>query len=64
MIVTQLNINGTSTAYTDVTDLQVHRMLAHLPMAIHPDPAEVLVIGFGFGSTAYGILRYGPTRVS
>ncbi len=59
----QLNINGTSTAYTDITDLQVHRLLAHIPMAVHPDPREVLIIGFGFGSTAFGTMQYGPERV-
>jgi spermidine synthase len=59
----QLNINGTSTAYTNLTDLQVHRLLAHIPMALHPDPREVLIIGFGFGSTAYGTLQYDSESV-
>lgn len=61
--VRQLNINGTSTAYADLGDMQVHRLLAHIPMALHPDPKEVLIIGFGFGSTAYGTLQYDVDRV-
>ncbi|MHC4943897.1 MAG: fused MFS/spermidine synthase [Planctomycetota bacterium] len=54
----ELNINGTSTAYASVADLKVHRLLSHIPMALHPDPRKVLVIGFGMGVTAYGTLQY------
>jgi spermidine synthase len=54
----ELNINGTSTAYGSIADLKVHRLLAHIPMAVHPDPRKVLVIGFGMGVTAYGTLQY------
>ncbi|MFH2001940.1 MAG: fused MFS/spermidine synthase, partial [Planctomycetota bacterium] len=54
----ELNINGTSTAYSSMADLKVHRLLAHIPMATHPDPNRVLVIGFGMGVTSYGTLLY------
>jgi spermidine synthase len=32
-------------------------------MAVHPDPKQVLIIGFGFGSTAFGTLQYDPDCV-
>lgn len=56
--VRELNINGTSTAYSSVADLKVHRLLAHIPLATHPDPKRVMVIGFGLGVTSYGTLLH------
>jgi len=60
--VKELNIDGMTTAFTDYEDMQVHKMLAHLPMALHPNPRTVLVVGFGFGSTAWGTLQYGDVE--
>lgn len=57
--VKELNINGLSTAFTTYMDLQVHRMLGHLPALCHPDPQTALVIGFGFGGTCYAVLSHG-----
>jgi len=54
----ELNINGQSTAFTNYMDMQVHRMLSHLPMLLHPDPRKVLVVGFGMGSTVWGCCQY------
>jgi len=54
----ELNINGQSTAFTNHMDMQVHRMLSHLPMLLHPDPKKVLVVGFGMGSTVWGCCQY------
>jgi spermidine synthase len=53
-----LNINGNNTAQTTFADIIVHKMLAHVPMLLHPSPQEVLVVGFGFGSTSRSILAY------
>jgi spermidine synthase/tetratricopeptide (TPR) repeat protein len=53
-----LNINGHSTACTNYMDMQVHRMLSHLPVLLHKDPKKVLIIGFGMGSTAWGCCQY------
>ncbi len=61
--VKELNINGATTAYTAYEDLQSHLPLGHLPMLFHPDPREVLVVGFGFGSTARAALCYDVERV-
>lgn len=54
----ELNINGQSTAFTNYMDMQVHRMLSHLPMLLHPNPEKVLVVGFGMGSTVWGCCQY------
>jgi spermidine synthase len=54
----ELNINGQSTAFTNYMDMQVHRMLSHLPMLLQPDPKKVLVVGFGMGSTVWGCCQY------
>jgi spermidine synthase len=62
-----LSINGWSVAGTGspnpdvalVNDYpEVQKMLAHLAMLLHPDPHQVLVIGFGAGGTSWSISRY------
>ncbi|UCE07480.1 MAG: fused MFS/spermidine synthase, partial [bacterium] len=53
-----LNINGNNTAHTTFADIVVHKMLAHVPMLFHSSPKEVLIIGFGFGSTSHSIINY------
>src|SRR3989441_7155754 len=62
-----LSINGWSVAGTGspnpdvalVNDYpEVQKMLAHLPMLLHPAPRRVLVIGFGAGGTAWSLSRY------
>ncbi len=58
-----LNINGVITAGDNFMDLQVHRMLSHLPVLLHPDPERVLVVGFGMGSTVWGCCQHDVDRV-
>jgi len=64
---TLLSINGWSVAGTSTPDPdvalvndypEVQKMLAHLPMLLHPAPRRVLVIGFGAGGTAWSLSRY------
>ncbi len=55
----ELNINGESTAYTGFEDMVIHKLLAHLPILFHPDPKNMLVVGFGLGNTLYTATRYG-----
>lgn len=43
-----LLINGKPDASTD-TDMQTQLLIAHLPMLLHPDPQDVLVVGLGSG---------------
>jgi spermidine synthase len=47
-----LSINGVLFAYNTSDDLRSHRMLACMPYFFHPDPDNVLVLGFGLGITA------------
>jgi predicted membrane-bound spermidine synthase len=58
-----LNINGNNTAQTTFADIIVHKLLAHVPMLLHPSPKDVLVVGFGFGSTSRSVLAYEVDRV-
>ncbi|MBN1347792.1 fused MFS/spermidine synthase [candidate division KSB1 bacterium] len=53
-----LNINGHNTAHTTFADIVIHKMLAHLPALLHPQPENALVIGFGFGNTCQSFLQY------
>ncbi len=53
-----LNVNGHNTAHTTFSDMIIHKMLAHLPMLLTPNPKHVLVVGFGFGNTCRSFLEY------
>jgi spermidine synthase len=62
-----LSINGWSVAGTGspnpdvalVNDYpEVQKMLAHLPMLLHPGPRRALVIGFGAGGTSWAMSRH------
>lgn len=57
------SVAGTGTPHPDmalVNDYpEVQKMLAHLPMLLHPAPHRVLMIGFGAGGTAWSFSRYG-----
>ena len=53
-----LNVNGHNTAHTTFSDIIIHKMLAHLPMLLHPSPKKALAIGFGFGNTCQSFLEY------
>ncbi|HXV65448.1 MAG TPA: hypothetical protein VEK15_32430 [Vicinamibacteria bacterium] len=43
---------------TNREDLLTQRMLAHLPLLLHPEPGNVLVIGLGSGVTAGSALTH------
>ena len=36
-----------------------HRMIAHLPLLLHPKPDHALVLGFGMGVTSYMMTQHG-----
>jgi spermidine synthase len=66
-----LSINGWSVAGTGtpnpdvalVNDYpEVQKMLAHLPMLLHPAPRDALIIGFGAGGTAWSFTRHPSLR--
>jgi spermidine synthase len=54
-----LRINGKTDASTG--DMETQLMLGHLPLLLHPDARDVLVIGLGSGVTAGAVLRH-PVR--
>ncbi|MCC7371873.1 MAG: fused MFS/spermidine synthase [Chloroflexi bacterium] len=41
-----------------------HRMLGHLPMLLHPQPKQVLVVGLGGGATAGATTRYDGAQIT
>lgn len=47
---------------TDKDAFVYHEMMAHVPMAVHPDAQEVLVIGGGDGGTLTELTRYPGLR--
>ncbi len=57
-----LRINGFEMAADDSGGSYMP-MMAHLPLLLHPNPKNVLVICFGTGSTAGATLFYGDVRV-
>ena len=42
-------------------DSPSHRVIAHLPLLLHPRPKRALVVGFGMGLTSYSITQHGVT---
>ncbi|HVR69939.1 MAG TPA: fused MFS/spermidine synthase, partial [Vicinamibacteria bacterium] len=48
---------------TNSGDMLTQRLLAHLPLLLHPRPREVCVIGLGSGMTAGSALAHAGTRV-
>ena len=49
---------------TDGADMLTQRMLAHLPLLLHPRPESVFIVGHGSGVTAGSALRHDVTRVT
>ena len=43
---------------TQQDEFVYHEMIAHIPMAYHPSPRKVLVIGGGDGGTVRELVRY------
>ena len=49
---------------TEADEFVYHEMIAHVPLAVHPAPREVLVIGGGDGGTVREVLKHrSVTRV-
>ena len=56
-----LRVNGKVDASNNLADMPTQFMLGHLPLLLHPDPREVLVIGLGSGITTGAVARH-PVR--
>ncbi|MBR9679365.1 MAG: hypothetical protein GON13_03800 [Nanoarchaeota archaeon] len=50
--VRSLLINGKGQGGTSVTDMRVNYLLAYLPLLLHDNPSNALIIGLGTGTTA------------
>ncbi len=55
----QLYIGARKIADTSRWDSPSHRLIAHLPVLLHPEPKRALVVGFGMGLTAYSMTKHG-----
>lgn len=56
-------LDGMSQAADDPQTLGVHRLIGHLPMAIHPDPKQALVVGLGGGVTPGAVAQHAGVQV-
>ena len=43
---------------TEKDEFIYHEMITHVPMAVHPNPKNILVIGGGDGGTVRELLKY------
>ena len=59
--------DGTRSLYVDANraaedsrwDSPSHRVIAHLPLLLHPNPRRALVVGVGMGLTTYSVTQHG-----
>ncbi|MHC1585824.1 MAG: polyamine aminopropyltransferase [Candidatus Syntropharchaeia archaeon] len=51
------------TMLTEYDEFCYHEMIVHVPLCVHPDPQDVLVIGGGDGGTVREVLRHDVERV-
>ena len=59
---TSLTIDGKVDA-SNGADMLTQKLLAHLPLMLHPAPRDVAVIGFGSGVTVGAALQHPVTRI-
>jgi spermidine synthase len=52
-------VDGQPVAGTSRTSLVDQKMLAHLPLLLHPRPRRALTVGFGSGGTSYSMTLHG-----
>jgi spermidine synthase len=57
--VRQIMVDGQPVAGTSETSVIDQKMLAHLPLLLHPDPHRALTVGFGSGGTSHSMTRHG-----
>ena len=54
----RLYVNTNQAADASRWDSPSHRVIAHLPLLLHPNPKRALVVGFGMGVTSYSITQH------
>lgn len=55
--VKMLAINGAVTLFAEYGDIRVNKMLGHIPLLLHHNPKNALVIGLGMGVTLHSLLQ-------
>ncbi len=58
-----ISTGSINVAGTDFTLRTTQKLQAHIPMLIHPDPQDVLQVGFGSGETSAIVTSYGPRKL-
>lgn len=58
-----LYLDGLHQANDTFEMVRLHRVIGHLPMVLHPSPADALVVGLGGGATAGAVSQHSHTRV-
>lgn len=58
-----LNVNGNHQASTQQPMPFIHQRIGHLPMIVHPDAKDALVIGLGGGATAGAVSQHAGVNV-
>jgi spermidine synthase len=58
-----LYLDGLHQANDGPEMVQLHRTIGHLPLVLHPNPKEALVIGLGGGATSGAVSQHRGTRV-
>ncbi len=51
----ELSVNGDPVSFTNYDDVKIQKLLAHLPLLLHPEPKKALLVGFGSGCTSYSV---------
>ncbi len=55
----RLYVDANQAADASRWDSPSHRVIAHLPLLLHPNPRRALVVGFGMGLTSHSITQHG-----
>ncbi len=58
-----LFLDGLHQANDTFDMVRLHRIIGHLPMVLHPKPADALVVGLGGGATAGAVSQHGGANV-
>jgi len=58
-----LRIDGKTDASLSQIDLVTQLLTAHLPLALHPKPERIALVGLGSGMTLASCLKYDPKQV-
>ena len=59
----RLMVNGGGQVPSDYASVQLFRLLGHLPMLLHPNPQDVLVIAFGGGIALGSVSQHNAQRI-